>query len=142
MAASGKSITVNINDDTIRLRIPNRCRRCWHYKDDPQLPSLQESLMLLLFGKDSDELRLCHCFVLAAPFAILSSLFIYLMKTKSIQEVLEWSLLFLPIFPAVMVAALVAVKGSAMELAHKYSRKMDFQNLMSQTKDGDELPLL
>ncbi|MPC30173.1 hypothetical protein E2C01_023432 [Portunus trituberculatus] len=58
---------VTFDESHVNIKLPNRCRRCHAYNEDPEAPSLRESFVILLRQMTRSPGDGCFVFTLALP---------------------------------------------------------------------------
>lgn len=59
---------VTFDESHVNIKLPNRCRRCHTYNEDPDAPTLRESFIILLHQMMRTPQNVCFLLCLSLPY--------------------------------------------------------------------------
>lgn len=65
---------ISFDQSHVNIKLPNRCRRCHTYNEDPDAPSLRESFVILLSKMMRSPRDVCFLLSLALPYVAYTGL--------------------------------------------------------------------
>ncbi|KAG7159783.1 hypothetical protein Hamer_G024076 [Homarus americanus] len=89
---------VTFDESHVNIKLPNRCRRCNTYNEDPDAPTLRESFIILLRKMTQSLGNVCFLLILVLPYlalTVVSLLLLLLAGYNTIAIALFLSGLFL-----------------------------------------------
>lgn len=70
---------VTFDESHVNIKLPNRCRRCHAYNEDPDAPTLRESFVILLKQMTHSPGDACFLLCLALPYLALTAVSLLLL---------------------------------------------------------------
>ncbi|KAK4320423.1 hypothetical protein Pmani_008729 [Petrolisthes manimaculis] len=125
VVSSNKS-NVTFDESHVNIKIPNRCRRCHTYNEDPDAPSLRESFVIILRQMTHSPSNACFLACLLMPYlgiTVVSLLLLLLAGYSTVAAALFHSVTLL------FLAWLCVITYFGRRYAKLYSAEQDLLNL-------------
>ncbi|XP_037773202.1 uncharacterized protein LOC119582443 [Penaeus monodon] len=110
----------------VNIKLPNRCRRCHAYNEDPDVPMLRESYVILLNQMTRTPQGLCFLLCLSLPQLAVTSVALLLLLFTSSYNV---ALVLLHCLVLLNLARFCVVKYFGRRYAREYSAEADLLHL-------------
>ncbi|XP_042889012.1 uncharacterized protein LOC122264264 [Penaeus japonicus] len=119
---------VHFDQSHVNIKLPNRCRRCHAYNEDPDVPMLRESYVILLNQMTRTPQGLCFLLCLSLPQFAVTSVALLLLLFSGHYNI---ALALLHCLVLLNLARFCVVKYFGRRYAKEYSPETDLLHLHS-----------